>query len=509
MRILIYALGLTLCVYSLGCSDSSRGGFSTVAPVQSGSSAGGGSNQGTAPVGSGAVSGLYSLTAVHGAVVIEETAAGEQFSFVSDAGVAYVVSDTAAFASYEAHPGATLTLNGIASVTSSGTQRLEQIEQAELDDVVAIASRQLTQGVAPLPVLRSSAGELFAVEGPLRPAIEAATLQVPLFVTGVRGALNAQGETALRVTSWRYSRQVRYERYAPGASEPTQVVSMDDLLGTGGRYHLLLDQAGTSGDLLYVVQAGDTLGAIAATYNTTVAAIAARNAIANVNLINVGMQLFIPGAGQATPAVRRGGDGTLDALQRQGIDALVAGIDFTTTPRQFVGAGAAGEREVLRYGDSTLSVEIEIEEGASLTPELDALRTFLRDFDQAVAVSRFERVERGLNSAIAAPAIHVIRDAAALSAVWQQLDPTGATTPPTVDFTQEAVVAVFLGSQAPVGGTVDGVRVDTLRRVGSHLVLETGRESIDGVTDPAATPYELVRVTLAGANGRFFTDRQP
>ena len=78
-----------------------------------------------------------------------------------------------------------------------------------------------------------------------------------------------------------------------------------------------------------------------------------------------------------------------------------------------------------------------------------------------------------------------------------------------MDFTQEAVVAVFLGSQAPVGGTVDGVRVDTLRRVGSHLVLETGRESIDGVTDPAATPYELVRVTLAGANGRFFTDRQP
>ncbi|MCA8925341.1 MAG: LysM peptidoglycan-binding domain-containing protein [Planctomycetes bacterium] len=284
---------------------------------------------------------------------------------------------------------------------------------------------------------------------------------------------------------------------------------MDDVLLGGGAFHVRIDQPGTNGDLLYVVQAGDTLGAIAATYNTTVAAIAARNAIANVNLISVGMQLFIPGAGTATPALRRGADGRLDALQRQGLDALVAAVDFTTTPRQFTGLGAAGFREVLRYGDSGLAVVIELEEGATLTPALEALRDFLRDFDQSAAVSRFERIERGLDSAVATPAIHVIRDAATLATVWQQHDPAGAAAPPAVDFTQEALIAVFLGAQATVGGVADAVRVEELNRVGTHLVLGTGREAIDGVVDPSTTPYEFVRVTLAGASGRVFTDRAP
>lgn len=50
----------------------------------------------------------------------------------------------------------------------------------------------------------------------------------------------------------------------------------------------------TCSDEVYIVRAGDTLSGIAATYHTTVAAIANTNHIPNVNLIYIGQRLFIP-----------------------------------------------------------------------------------------------------------------------------------------------------------------------------------------------------------------------
>lgn len=47
-------------------------------------------------------------------------------------------------------------------------------------------------------------------------------------------------------------------------------------------------------DTIYTVKKGDTLGAIAAQYKTTVALLAAYNGISNVNLINVGQKIKIP-----------------------------------------------------------------------------------------------------------------------------------------------------------------------------------------------------------------------
>jgi putative chitinase len=49
--------------------------------------------------------------------------------------------------------------------------------------------------------------------------------------------------------------------------------------------------------ITYTVVAGDTLGKIAARHTTTVAAIAAANGIANVNLIRVGQKLTIATSG--------------------------------------------------------------------------------------------------------------------------------------------------------------------------------------------------------------------
>jgi len=52
-----------------------------------------------------------------------------------------------------------------------------------------------------------------------------------------------------------------------------------------------------AGEQIYVVRQGDTLRTIATTYNTTWQAIAARNALANPNVIYVGQRLVIPAPG--------------------------------------------------------------------------------------------------------------------------------------------------------------------------------------------------------------------
>ena len=55
----------------------------------------------------------------------------------------------------------------------------------------------------------------------------------------------------------------------------------------------------SSGGGTYTVRAGDTLGAIASRFGTTVGALASANGISNPNLIYVGQQLRIPGQGGA------------------------------------------------------------------------------------------------------------------------------------------------------------------------------------------------------------------
>ncbi len=62
--------------------------------------------------------------------------------------------------------------------------------------------------------------------------------------------------------------------------------------GGGGQYH--------------VVQAGDTLEAIARKYGTTAAALAKINNLANASLIRVGQRLLVSGSGAAAPSAPRG-----------------------------------------------------------------------------------------------------------------------------------------------------------------------------------------------------------
>jgi LysM repeat protein len=60
------------------------------------------------------------------------------------------------------------------------------------------------------------------------------------------------------------------------------------------------------GETQYVVVSGDTLGRIAQRFGTTIAAIAQRNGITNINLIYVGQRLIIPVAGGQIPTAQPG-----------------------------------------------------------------------------------------------------------------------------------------------------------------------------------------------------------
>lgn len=83
-----------------------------------------------------------------------------------------------------------------------------------------------------------------------------------------------------------------------------------------------------SSDAVYIVKRGDTLSRIAAKYGTTYQKLAAYNGIANPNIISVGQQIKIPGAGKSIEAIARevisgkwgNGDARKSKLEAAGYD---------------------------------------------------------------------------------------------------------------------------------------------------------------------------------------------
>jgi spore germination protein len=95
---------------------------------------------------------------------------------------------------------------------------------------------------------------------------------------------------------------------------------------------LAIPDARVPAPLVYAVRPGDTLHVIAGLFSTTVQAIAAANAIANVNLIYVGQQLVIPGWTYQLYAVTAGDTLSRLASRFSATVALLAVVNHLTDP---------------------------------------------------------------------------------------------------------------------------------------------------------------------------------
>jgi LysM repeat protein len=99
----------------------------------------------------------------------------------------------------------------------------------------------------------------------------------------------------------RYGTTVSAIASANGISDPNLIFPGQVLTIPGGSAPSSGGSTATSGST-YTVQAGDTLGSIAARFATTVAALASANDISDPNLIYVGQVLSLSGSGGGTPA---------------------------------------------------------------------------------------------------------------------------------------------------------------------------------------------------------------
>lgn len=99
---------------------------------------------------------------------------------------------------------------------------------------------------------------------------------------------------------------------------------------------------------------------------------------------------------------------------------------------------------------------------------------------------------RGNHSGVRAERMSVIRDNEALARAWSEAGERG--DPPTVDFQESMVVAVFMGERRTGGHRV---RVESVRESGDEMVISVNMEAPgrNCMTTQALTqPYQIVRL---------------
>ncbi|MEZ4638388.1 MAG: peptidoglycan DD-metalloendopeptidase family protein [Caldilineaceae bacterium] len=123
---------------------------------------------------------------------------------------------------------------------------------------------------------------------------------------------------------------------------------------------LSAQQVAAQSEATYTIQPGDTLGQIATRFGVSVEALAAANAIVDVNRISVGQVLVIPGAEQILPTViSRPGETLATVATRTGypVDQLAAlnQVDAATRlfPGQPVAIPAGSAMDTFRFGAVT------------------------------------------------------------------------------------------------------------------------------------------------------------
>jgi len=111
---------------------------------------------------------------------------------------------------------------------------------------------------------------------------------------------------------------------------------------------------------------------------------------------------------------------------------------------------------------------------------------------QAAVDVPFTRITEGLQSSVTKPVNYLITSESELAALWKIVKATGE--PPSIDFTQEAVIAVFAGERPTAGYSIAVSKVADVE--GKRLVtISLMQPASDCVTAQVITaPYEILRL---------------
>lgn len=390
------------------------------------------------------------FTDLHGELVLETATVGQVLAFLEDGATeAREISDPSGLVAAGAHVGSTLELSGdLFSPNASGLTTLMDsvlVSAFALDDVSSTGRLAMAVGSTQI-VFTSNDNVSYEPVGPLAAQLLMQTLDRPLRVSGRIDPTHQSvtGAEGLIVTSWREATEIAFS-VVGGLLGVNEQYTVDDLMATGSdRY-----------DLSYMTTFGQ----------------------------------------------RRIGAGRLSEADRAALEAAVAAANLRSQPTLFPQTQLVFDipTQYIDFADASGPLRITIVRPTVLPPEVDALVTLLNVLDQKIATSAV--LDSGAMSRVTTAGTTVIRDQAALDALWLQHS-TGAA--PTVDFTQNVVVALFMGQQSTGGYSIT---VSKTERFGDDMHLTVQRTVPTGiVTQVITSPFEIVSVAHQGATGDLYVD---
>jgi hypothetical protein len=383
---------------------------------------------------------------VHGELVFETAATGQVLAFLEDGATdPREIADPSGLVAAGAHVGSTLELSGDRfNPNTSGLTTLSEsvlVSAFALDEVSATARLALASGTAQV-VLTANDGTSYEPIGALASQLLVQTLDTPVRVTG-RVDLAHQsvtGSAGLIVTSWRETAEIGFS-VVGGLTGMNERYTVDDLPVTGSESY----------DLSFRTNFG----------------------------------------------VRRLGKGRLSEADRVALEAAVTAANLRSQPAVFPQTMMVFDipTQYIDFADKAGPLRITIRRPTVLPPEVDALVTLLNVLDQKIATSSV--LDKGSMSSVTVAGNTVIRDQVALDALWAQHKP--GVTAPTVDFSLQFVVALFMGQQSSGGYSI---AVSDAERFGDDIHLRVERSAPTGPAPSVITsPFEIVAVTHKGATG--------
>lgn len=108
---------------------------------------------------------------------------------------------------------------------------------------------------------------------------------------------------------------------------------------------------------------------------------------------------------------------------------------------------------------------------------------------QAAVAVPFTEIAEGTRSTVSTRANYLITSADQLTKLWAMIDATG--TPPTIDFKNNSIIAVFAGNESVAGSAIAVTKIeDTNARTVSVTITEPSGAC--ALKQKTAAPYEII-----------------